>query len=205
MIKKLPIAVLISGSGTNLQSIIDNCNNPNFPAEIKIVISNESDAYGLIRAQKAKISTAIIDHKKFKTRKDFEDGLIKVLKDQKIKLVCLAGFMRVLTPHFLKTFSNQVINIHPALLPSFPGVDAQRQAFDYGVKVSGCTVHFVDEGTDTGPIIVQRTVPVLENDTAKTLKERILKEEHTIYPEVIRWYATDRLEIVGRKVRIKHV
>src|SRR3989304_8830657 len=144
--KKLRVGVLVSGTGTNLQSIIDNIEKGELPAEIAIVISNVEGAYALERAENHNIKTAVIDHKGYKSREEFEKVLIDVLKKEEVELVCLAGFMRLLSPFFLNTFKHRVMNIHPALLPSFPGVHAQKQAFDYGVKITGCTVHFVDEG-----------------------------------------------------------
>jgi len=145
----------------------------------------------------------VVENRYFKNKNDFDQELVRNLKNCGVELVVLAGFMRVLTPAFLRAFPQRVMNIHPALLPSFPGVHAQQQAFDYGVKLSGCTVHFVDEGVDTGPIIIQASVPVLDSDTADTLAARILEEEHRIYPQAIQWFAEGRLKIQGRKVLIK--
>ena len=198
------LGVLVSGSGTNLQSIIDSIKNGYINnAEIATVISNNKDAYGIVRAKKAGIDTAIIEHGNFPTREEFEKKLIETLEKYNVDYVILAGFMRVLTKFFISRFKNRILNIHPALLPSFPGVDAQKQAFDYGVKFSGCTVHFVDEGTDTGPIIVQAVVPVINNDTEETLKKRILAQEHKIYSYAIKLLTEDKLTIVGNKVKIK--
>jgi len=198
------LGVLVSGSGTNLQSIIDSIKNGYINnAEIATVISNNKDAYGIVRAKKAGIDTAIIEHGNFPTREEFEKKLIETLEKYNVDYVILAGFMRVLTKFFISRFKNRILNIHPALLPSFPGVDAQKQAFDYGVKFSGCTVHFVDEGTDTGPIIVQAVVPVINNDTEETLKKRILAQEHKIYSYAIKLLTEDKLTIVGNKVKVK--
>jgi len=202
--KKLKVGVLVSGRGTNLQSIIDNIEKEELPAEIAIVISNVEGAYALERAEKHNIKTTVIDHKGYKSREEFEKVLIEVLKNEGTELVCLAGFMRLLSPFFLNTFKYRVMNIHPALLPSFPGVHAQKQAFDYGVKVSGCTVHFVDEGTDTGPIILQEAVKVLDDDTEESLSKRILEKEHILYSKAINLFAKGKLEVIGRKVLINN-
>ncbi len=202
MTKKISLGVLVSGGGTNLQSIIDNCQSNKIDAEIKVVVSDKADAYALTRAEEAGIPTAVHNRNDYSSKEDFEGAIIESLKSHGAQLICLAGFMRIISPEFLRTFPNRVINIHPALLPSFPGLHGQKQAFDYGVKVSGCTVHFVDEGTDTGPIILQTTVPVKEDDTEETLAARILEQEHRIYPEAIQLYAEGRLEIKGRRVII---
>jgi phosphoribosylglycinamide formyltransferase-1 len=203
MAELLNLGVLISGNGSNLQSIIDHIKQGSLKALIKIVISNNPDAFGITRAQKHGIPVVVIKNSDFKNKEGFDAELIRILKDRQVDLVVLAGFMRIITPDFLKAFSGRVMNIHPALLPSFPGLHAQKQAFDYGVKVSGCTVHFVDDGVDTGPIIIQASVPVLDNDSEDTLAARILKEEHRIYPEAIQLFADGRLEISGRKVFIR--
>lgn len=199
----LKIAVFISGSGTNLQSIIDNCENGKVDAEIALVLSNEPDAYGLERAKKHNIPTAVVNHRDYSSRAEFEDAIIDAIKNYEIDLFCLAGFMRVLTDNFLGKFPNRVINIHPALLPSFAGSQGQQDAFDYGVKFTGCTVHFVDTGVDTGPIIIQAVVPLKQDDTVETLKKRILALEHKVYPQAIQYIASGAVEIVGRKVVIK--
>ena len=203
MAELLNLGVLISGNGSNLQSIIDHIEQGSLKAAIKIVVSNNSDAFGITRAQKHGIPVVVIKNGHFKNKEGFDAELIKTLNDHQVDLVVLAGFMRIITPDFLKAFSGRVMNIHPALLPSFPGLHAQKQAFDYGVKVSGCTVHFVDEGVDTGPIIIQASVPVLDDDSEDILATRILKEEHRIYPEAIQLFAEGRLEISGRKVFIR--
>ncbi len=196
------IAVFISGSGSNLQSIIDAVEAGRVSAKIAVVVSNEPDAYGLIRAQKHGIPTAIVNHRDHKTRADFEAAVLAVLERFPIDLICLAGFMRLLTPDFLRRFSRRVINIHPALLPSFPGTHGQADAFNYGVRFTGCTIHFVDEGVDTGPIIMQAVVPVLPGDDVESLKARILAQEHRIYPQVIQFFAEGRVTITDRKVVI---
>jgi phosphoribosylglycinamide formyltransferase-1 len=199
----LKLGVLISGNGSNLQSIIDHIEKGSLKAAIKIVISNNPDAYGIIRAEKHGIPFVVLKNGNFKNKEDFDAELVKILKNNGVELVILAGFMRIITPAFLKAFSGKIMNIHPALLPSFPGLHGQKQAVDYGVKFSGCTVHFVDDGVDTGPVIIQSVVPVLDDDTEETLAERILKEEHKIYPQAIQLFADGRLEINGRKVRVK--
>ena len=197
----LTIGVLISGRGSNLQAIIDAAARGEITGRVAVVISNKADASGLERARKAGIEALVIPSKG-KERTEFERELVEALESRCVELVCLAGFMRVLTPYFIRRFKNRIINIHPALLPSFPGENAQGQAFDYGVKVTGCTVHFVDEGVDTGQVIVQVPVEVREDDTAETLSARILEQEHKAYPRAIQLYAEGRLQVVGRKVKV---
>jgi len=192
------IAVLISGSGTNLQSIIDKQDN----YKVSVVISNKQDAYGLERAKKAGIPAIFIDHKGLE-REEHEKKIIEVLDKHNIDLVVLAGYMRILSPFFVKKYKERLINIHPALLPSFPGTDGYGDAWKYGVKVSGCTVHFVDQGVDTGPIILQRVNEIKENDTLESFKERGLKIEHEALPQAIKLFCDDKLEIEGRKIRVK--
>lgn len=199
----LKLGVLISGSGSNLQSIIDNIEKGSLKAVIKIVVSNNPDALGITRAQKHGLPVSVLKNEDFKNREAYDLELINILKNKGVGLIVLAGFMRILTPTFLQAFPQRVINIHPALLPSFPGTHGPKKAFDYGVKFSGCTVHFVDEGVDTGPIIIQGIVPVYPDDTEDTLAARILKEEHRIYPQAIQFIAEGRIEIKGRKVQIK--
>jgi phosphoribosylglycinamide formyltransferase-1 len=203
MADKLNLGVLISGSGSNLQSIIDHIEKGSLNAVIKIVISNNPDAYGITRAKKHDLPVLIFKYEDFKTREDFDLELIKALQNNHVQLVVLAGFMRILTTSFLRAFPQRLINIHPALLPAFPGTHVQKQALEYGVKFSGCTVHFVDEGVDTGPIIIQSVLPVHDDDTEETLAARILEEEHRIYPQAIQLYADGKIEIDGRKVKIK--
>jgi phosphoribosylglycinamide formyltransferase 1 len=202
MAEPLKLGILISGSGSNLQSIIDNIEKGALNAVIKVVISNNHQAFGLTRAQKHGLPVAVLKHEDFRTREDFDTELIRILKRNEIDLVVLAGFMRILTPAILRAFPHKIINIHPALLPSFPGIHGQKKAFEYGVKFSGCTVHFIDEGVDTGPIIIQSVVPVLQNDTEETLAARILQEEHRIYPQAIQFIAEGKIKITGRKVQI---
>lgn len=196
------LGVLISGSGTNLQSIIDSIENGVVNANIACVISNKADAYGLERARKHNIPTIVLNHRDYHSREAYDTAMVEKLKDHGVELVVLAGFMRIITTTFLEAFPHRVMNIHPALLPAFPGIHAQKQAVDYGVKVSGCTVHFVDAGTDTGPIILQAVVPVHHDDTEETLSEKIRKEEHRLYPEAIGLYAKGKLSVNGRKVFI---
>ena len=198
---KEKLGVLCSGRGTDLQSIIDAINAGQVPAEIAIVLTDK-EAYALERAKKAGIEAVCVDRKQFDGREPFEKALIEKLEAAGVTLVVLAGFMRILTPYFVGHFAGRIMNIHPALLPSFPGAHAHRDVLAYGVKVSGCTVHFVDEGTDSGPIIMQAAVPVLDDDTEETLGARVLKEEHRIYPECIRLYCEGKLKVEGRKVTI---
>ncbi|MDA3924058.1 MAG: phosphoribosylglycinamide formyltransferase [Kiritimatiellae bacterium] len=198
----LKIGVLGSGSGSNMQSIVDAIASGELNAEIKIVLSDVQSAKILERAEKHNIPHQWLDCTPYKTKldKDAEVKCIQILKDHGVDTVVLAGFMRIVKPGLLKAFPMRIINIHPALLPAFPGVHAWKQALDYGVKVAGCTVHFVDEGTDTGPIIVQRSVPILSDDTYESLHARIQVEEHLAYPEVLRLISTGELHIDGRVV-----
>jgi phosphoribosylglycinamide formyltransferase-1 len=195
------IGILASGSGTNLQALIDAWKNGSLtPAEIVVVGANVVGCLALDRAQKAGIETFTLSHKSFASREDFDRALVAELRSRDIELVVLAGFMRVLTEAFLDAFPLRVINIHPALLPAFPGTHAQKQALDYGVKLAGCTVHFVDKGTDTGPIIAQAAVPVLPGDDEDSLGRRILSEEHRLLPAVVRAVASGRVIVDGRRV-----
>jgi len=195
--------VLASGSGTNLQALIDAWKGGALaPAELVVVGANIAGCLALERAQKAGIETFVLSHKAFATREDFDRGLVEELRKRGVELVVLAGFMRVLTGAFLDAFPLRVINIHPALLPAFPGVHSQKQALDYGVKLAGCTVHFVDKGTDTGPIIAQAAVPVLPGDDEDSLGKRILGEEHRLLPAVVRAVAAGQVSVEGRRVVI---
>ncbi|MBI5657049.1 MAG: phosphoribosylglycinamide formyltransferase [Geobacter sp.] len=196
------VGVLVSGNGTNLQSIIDRIESGELLARVACVISNKADAFALERARRHSIPAIHLDHRQHQNREAYDAALVDALKSHGVELVVLAGFMRILTPVIIDAFPNRIMNIHPALLPAFPGLHAQQQALDYGVKVSGCTVHFVDAGCDTGPIIIQAVVPVVEGDTEDSLSRRIHKEEHRIYPEAIQLYAKRRLTIEGRCVRI---
>ncbi|MBA4396621.1 MAG: phosphoribosylglycinamide formyltransferase [Syntrophus sp. (in: bacteria)] len=200
---RLRIGVLVSGGGSNLQSVIDRIETGALNAEICVTLSNKPDAYALVRCEKHGIPAVVIRHQDFRVREDFDRRMIEILQSHDVELVVMAGFMRVLTPVFLQAFPMRIMNIHPALLPAFPGVHVQQQAIDYGVKFSGCTVHFADEGVDTGPVIIQAIVPVLPEDTADTLAARILREEHRIYPQAIQFYAEGRLLISGRKVIVQ--
>ena len=197
------IGVLASGRGTNLQAIIEAIEEGKIEGRISIVISDNQDAFALKRAEQHNIETQYINFRKFKDREDYDKEIIKFLKEKKVELVVLAGYMRILTQYFINAYKDKIINIHPALLPSFSGLHAQRQAVECGAKVSGCTVHFVDEGVDSGPIILQKAVEVKDDDTEESLAERILKEEHQIYPRAIQLFSEGRLIIKGRKVFIK--
>lgn len=202
MKKKLPIGVLVSGSGSNLQAIIDSIDRGRLNADIKAVISNVPDAYALTRARNHSLPTFVIPHEKFQKREAFDEEVVHILNESGVELVVMAGFMRIITAVLLDAYPGRIVNIHPALLPSFRGMHAQRQAVDYGVKFSGCTVHIVDSGVDSGPIIIQAVVPVLESDTEETLSARILQEEHRIYPQAIQFFASERIHLKNRKVII---
>jgi len=199
----LQLAVLVSGSGSNLQSIIDAVGRGALEADIKLVLSNNPEAYGLTRAADAGIQALALDHRAFADRAAFDQGMIKAIREAGADTVALAGFMRRVTPAFLEAFPGRVLNIHPALLPSFPGVHGQRDAADYGVRVSGCTVHFVDEKVDHGPIVIQAVVPAYPEDDGDSLGRRILALEHRIYPQALQWLAAGRLEVAGRKVKVR--
>ena len=188
------LGVLCSGRGTDLQSIIDAIARKEVTAEIAVVLTDKADAYALTRAEKAGIKAVCVNRKEYADRESFEKAMVNELEAAGVTLVVLAGFMRILTPYFVRKYAGRLLNIHPALLPSFPGA--------YGVKVSGCTVHFVDEGTDSGPIILQAAVPVLDDDTEETLGARVLAKEHVIYPQAIQLFCEGKLKIEGRKVRL---
>ena len=196
------IGVLVSGRGSNLQAIIDRIQDGYLPLEIAVVISDFADAYALERAKQAGIPTVAVVRKECANREEFEAKLIAALEAAGVELVVLAGFMRIVSADFVNHFYHRIINIHPAILPSFPGMHGQKQANDYGVKVAGCTVHFVDAGTDTGPIILQKVVPAYFEDDEDTLAARILVEEHKAMPEALKLWAEGKLEIIGRKVKI---
>jgi phosphoribosylglycinamide formyltransferase-1 len=202
MARRLPLAVLISGGGTNLQAIIDAIEAKRLDATIKLVVSNRANAYGLVRARNHGIETAVLDHKQYPSREAYDQAIVDLLQTQGVELIVLAGFMRLLSPVLVRAYSNRIMNIHPALLPAFPGLHVQRKAVEHGVRFSGCTVHFVNEECDEGPIIIQAVVPVFADDTDETLAARILKEEHRIYPRAIQLYAEDRLRVDGRRVII---
>lgn len=199
---KQKLGVLCSGRGTDLQSIMDAIDRGEVAAEIAVVLTDKPDAFALERASKAGIKAVCVNRKQFDGRESFEQALVGQLQAAGVTLVVLAGFMRILTPYFVRQYAGRIMNIHPALLPSFPGAHAHRDVLAYGVKVSGCTVHFVDEGTDSGPIILQAAVPVLDGDTEETLGARVLEQEHIIYPRAIQLYCEGKLEINGRHVHI---
>lgn len=194
------IGVLVSGRGSNLQA--DRIADGYLPLEIAVVISDKKDAYALERAEKVGIKTIVVDRKACADKDEFESKITQTLLDAGCELVVLAGFMRILSGGFVNKWHHRIINIHPALLPSFPGLHGQGQAVAYGVKFSGCTVHFVDEGTDSGPIILQKVVPVMDDDTEDTLADRILVQEHIALPEALKLWAENKLEINGRKVKL---
>ena len=196
------IAVLASGRGSDFQSIIDAVEQGEVPVEIAVLICNNPGARCVERATKHDIPSHVIDHRGL-TREEHEKRILDVLEGENIELIVLAGYMRILTPRFLNAFPQKIINIHPSLLPSFPGAHAHRDVLAHGAKVSGCTVHFVDEEEDAGPIIAQRAVPVLGDDDEEALSQRILEVEHELLPEVVKWIAEDRVRIEGRRVRVR--
>lgn len=199
---KTNIAVLISGSGTNLQSIVDKARSGYLPVNIRCVISDKEEAYGLARARNHNIPAFAINPKQYSSREEHEEAVLAVLKKYDVELVVLAGYMRMLTPVMINRYRNRIINIHPALLPSFPGTDGYGDAWRYGVKVSGCTVHFVDEGCDTGPIILQGVNVLKPDDTFESFKSRGLEIEHEILPEAIKLYCEKRLVVEERRIHI---
>jgi phosphoribosylglycinamide formyltransferase 1 len=199
---KLRLGILASGGGSNLQSIIDRCADGSIDAEIAVVFSNNAQAGALQRARQAGLKTVCIDHKLYSQRRDFDRAAVTALQEAGVELVVLAGFMRIISEVFLEAFPGRIMNIHPALLPAFPGLHVQRQAIEYGARFSGCTVHFVDGGVDTGPIIIQAVVPILDDDTEQTLAARILEQEHLIYPRAIQLFAEGRLRLAGRRVLV---
>ncbi len=201
----MKLGVLISGRGSNLQALIDACANPDFPAEIALVISNRPDAAGLERAIKARLNSQTIDHKAFKDRESFEDELTNALQNAGVELVCLAGFMRVLTPKFTERWAGKAINIHPSLLPSFPGLHTHERALEAGCRFAGATVHFVSAEMDEGPIIIQATTPILANDDANSLADRVLQAEHEIYVRAVRWIAEGKILIKNGSVSIEGI
>ena len=195
-------AVLISGGGSNLQALLDAAASPEFPAEIVLVMSNKADAYGLERAKKAGVATHVLSHKDYANREAFDEAMHEVLVKNNIEVVCLAGFMRLLTPNFVNRWFGQMINIHPSLLPSFKGLHTHERAIEEGVRFAGCTVHFVVAEMDAGPIIVQAAVPILQEDDGDALAARVLQSEHQIYPLALRLLAADKLRIEGQRVRV---
>jgi len=199
----IKIAVLASGRGTNLQAIIDAIKTGQINGEIKIVISDNPEAYALIRAKANQIATKIVYYKQYKSKVEYEQEILQNLKRFSIDLIVLAGYMRLLSPTFIREYRHRIINIHPALLPAFPGLHAQKQAIEYGVKISGCTVHFVDEGIDTGSIILQKAVEVKQSDNEETLSNKILKYEHQLLPKAIQLFAQNKIQIQKNKAYIR--
>jgi phosphoribosylglycinamide formyltransferase-1 len=199
----IALGVLVSGSGSNLQAIMDRVEEGSLDAKIRIVIANKPEAKGLERAHQAGIPTACVRHADFPVREDFDRELVRLLGAAQVELVALAGFMRILTPEFLAPFAGRVVNIHPSLLPACPGLGAQGQQAQHGVRLAGCTVHFVDEEMDHGPIIIQAAVPAYPDDDEATLGARILTMEHRIYPQALHWIAQGRVKITGRQVVVR--
>jgi len=199
----LKIGVLASGRGSNFQSIIDEIASDRLNAEIVLLITDNPSAFAIERAKQHRIDYLVVLPKEYRSRDNLFSKISDELKKKNVDLVVLAGFMRIVGKPLINAFPNKIMNIHPALLPSFSGLHGQKQAVDYGVKISGCTVHFVDEGMDTGPVIIQAAVPVSQNDTEETLSEKILRLEHKIYPEAIRLFSEGKIEVEGRKVRIR--
>lgn len=196
------IAVLISGRGSNMQSIVEACNRGYINAKVSIVLSNRAEAPGLEFARSENIETVVLPHKAFPVREDYDRQVVDILHQKQVDLICLAGFMRLLSSVFVSAFPNRIMNIHPALLPSFPGLHAQKQAVEYGVKVTGCTVHFVDEGLDSGPIILQKILEVKPDDTEDSLSQRLLPLEHAAYVEAVKLFFDGRVHVENRKVVI---
>jgi phosphoribosylglycinamide formyltransferase 1 len=203
---RLRVGVLVSGRGSNLQALLDASASADYPAEVVVVISDRDRAAALDRARTAGVDALVVNPKDFADRESFDRALVRELTVRRVGLVCTAGFMRILSSAFTRAFSGRAMNIHPSLLPAFPGLHAQRQALDHGAKVAGATVHFLGDGAvDTGPIILQGSVPVHPDDTEDTLSARILTEEHRLYPEAVRLFAEGRLSVVGRRVLVKGV
>ncbi len=196
------IAVLLSGRGSNFRALLAAVRESRINAAIALVLSNKADAAGLASAREAGLDTLFLDPKRFPSKEDYDAEIVRELGARDIDLVCLAGYMKILTPVFCRAFKNRILNIHPALLPAFPGLHVQQRAIEWGVRYSGCTVHFVAEEVDMGPIVLQAAVPVLQDDTEETLSARILVEEHRIYPEAVRLFFEGRIEIRGRRVFI---
>jgi len=199
----LRVGVLASGRGSNLQALLDAGSRPDYPARVVVVVSDREDARALARARAAGVSSLFVNPKDHGDRPAYDAVLTKTLEHHEVGLVCLAGFMRILSPAFVRAWQGRLMNIHPSLLPAFPGLHAQRQALHHGVRIAGATVHFVDEGVDTGPIVLQAAVPVEATDTEETLAARILIEEHRIYPEAVRLFAEGRLHVTGRQVSVR--
>ena len=199
----IALGVLVSGSGSNLQAIMDRVADGSLDADIRLVIANSKEAFGLERARLAGLPTAVVLHRDFPAREDFDRELVRLLLAANVEFVALAGFMRILTPEFLTPFAGRVVNIHPALLPACPGLRAQGQQRDHGVRLAGCTVHFVDEEMDHGPIIIQAAVPAFADDDEALLGARILEMEHRIYPQALQWIAQGRVQVAGRQVLVR--
>jgi len=202
----ITLGVLVSGTGSNLQAILDAVAQKKLDARVAVVVSNVAGAGGLERAREAGVETAIVDHKAYADRRTFDAALVEVLRARGVEVVVLAGFMRLVTDVLLGAFPMRVVNVHPSLLPAFPGVHSQQQAFDYGVRIAGCTVHLVDGGTDTGPILAQAAVPVEEDDDAESLRLRILAREHELLPQVLQWMAEGRVTVetvAGGRARVR--
>lgn len=197
---KFKLAVLVSGRGSNLQAIIDSIEKNALQAEIALVISNVKDAYALERARKHGLEGLFLDPKSYSDRNSYEQALVERIQSKSVNLVCLAGYMRVLGKYFIEAFSGRIINIHPSLLPAFPGLNVQKRALEHGARFSGCTVHFVNEEVDGGPIIMQAVVPIFDEDDEASLSERILEQEHIIYPQAIQLILADKLTLSGRRV-----
>lgn len=198
-----PVAVLVSGSGTNLQSLLDAAASTEYPARIAVVVSNVPGVRALERATLAGVPTRVLPHQGYPDRVAYDRALVETIAPFGCRIACLAGFMRLVGPTFLRAFPGGVLNVHPALLPSFPGLHSHRQALEHGVKVTGCTVHLVDEGTDTGPIVAQAAVPVLDEDTEETLQRRIQEQEHRLFPLALGLLASGRLRVEGRSVHVE--
>ncbi len=199
---KLRLGVLVSGRGSNLQAIIDTIEAGNLDAEVKVVITDKSEAYALERAKNHNIPGVYVNPMQYTNKAEYEKAVVQILAEDRVELVVLAGYMRLVGSVLLEAYPSRIMNIHPALLPAFPGAHGQRDAVSYGVRFSGCTVHFVDKGMDTGPIILQAVVPVMQDDDEDTLAARIIKEEHKIYSQAIQLYAEGRLKVEGRRVMI---
>ena len=203
MTRRIKVGVLISGTGTNLQALIDACQAPNYPAEIVMVISNKPKVVGIQRAQESGITAKIIQHENYATREEFDSKLSVILSQAKCELICLAGFMRILSENFVNSWANRILNIHPSLLPSFPGTRTHERALEAGVKISGCTLHFVTAELDAGPIIGQAAVPVFDTDSPSVLANRVLSEEHKLYSSGLRLVANKLLNKGDIKVNTR--
>jgi phosphoribosylglycinamide formyltransferase 1 len=202
--ERLRVGVLVSGRGSNLQALLDAAARPGYPAEVVVVISDRERAAALDRARAAEVEALFVNPKDFGDREAFDLALVRELTARRVGLVCNAGFMRILSQAYTRAFAGRAMNMHPSLLPAFPGLHAQRQALEHGAKITGATVHFVDDGpVDTGPIILQASVPVQPDDTEETLSARVLVEEHRLYPEAVRLFAEGRLTVVGRRVVVR--